>query len=324
MTTQDHHSLLTKLYYNPGTGAHLSGETTLLSAARKIDPTISRDTVVNFLHKQNVYQLINETNKTHKKQYPKAVATRPNALMHCDLAFWAKNQIIFLICRDIFSSMTYAQFMGRSKSAKATLNAFKKIEQRVKGGPIFHVSFDSGTEFASVSKYLKQTGRQATKLSSWQHAFAAEAAIKDIRRQYRKMKAKNGKGDIRKLMPSILSTLNNKPSRITGMKPIEAVKPENFGTVFSRKFTPYINKVNTTNFEKDAKYKPGDTVKVLNLKSASERHSLTKQPTTYSTTNFTIKAVNKQSFPISYTICDSEGTVINRSYYERHLFKVPQ
>ena len=317
--------ILNKLYNNPGTGTWHAGETTLLAAAKEIDPTIKRENVVDFLKQQKVYQLTNETNRTKVKEYPKAVATRPNALVHCDLAFWSKNNIVFLICRDIFSSMTYAQFMGKGKDAKRTLNAFQKIESRVKGGPIFHVAFDQGKEFTMVADYMKEKGAQATKLSSWQHAFAAEAAIKDIRQLYRKYKAKHdGKGDIRKLMPKIISTINNRPSRITGLKPSDAVKLENWGTVWEKKFFPYVIKAKLANIEKRAKYKPGDTVKILNLKSASDKQGMKKPLTKYSTTNFTINSIKPTSYPISYTISDPQGRIINRSYYERHLFKVPK
>jgi len=245
--------------------------------------------------------------------------------VHCDLAFWAKSNVVFLICRDIFTSMTYAQFMGKGKDAKRTLNAYKKIESRIKGGPILHVAFDQGKEFNDVVEYMKSKNRQATKLSSWQHAFAAEAAIKDIRKLYKKYKAKHdGRGDIRKLMPLIISTINNRPSRIMGLKPVEAVKQENWGKVLEAKFGRYIDRVNSINTEQLAKYKPGDTVKIINLKSASEQAALTKPLTKYSTTNFTINSVNEMSYPISYTILDPDGYLINRSYYERHLFKIPE
>ena len=315
--------ILNQLYNNPGTGAWHAGETTLLAAAKEIDPTIKRENVVDFLKQQKVYQLTNETNRTKLKEYPKAVATRPNALVHCDLAFWAKNSIVFLICRDIFSSMTYAQFMGKGKDAKRTLNAFQKIESRIKGGPIGHVAFDQGKEFTMVADYMREKGKQATKLSSWQHAFAAEAAIKDIRQLYKKYKAKHdGKGDIRKLMPKIISTINNRPSRILGMKPSDAVKQENWGTVFRRKFLPYTMK--SANVKRIAKYKPGDTVKILNLKSASSQQGMKKPLTKYSTTNFTINSIKPTSYPVSYTISDPDGYIINRPYYERHLFKVPE
>ena len=315
--------ILNQLYNNPGTGAWHAGETTLLAAAKEIDPTIKRENVVDFLKQQKVYQLTNETNRTKLKEYPKAVATRPNALVHCDLAFWAKNSIVFLICRDIFSSMTYAQFMGKGKDAKRTLNAFQKIESRIKGGPIGHVAFDQGKEFTMVADYMREKGKQATKLSSWQHAFAAEAAIKDIRQLYKKYKAKHdGKGDIRKLMAKIISTINNRPSRILGMKPSDAVKQENWGTVFRRKFLPYTMK--SANVKRIAKYKPGDTVKILNLKSASGQQSMKKPLTKYSTTNFTINSIKPTSYPVSYTISDPDGYIINRPYYERHLFKVPE
>jgi len=320
MTTQ----ILSKLYNNPGTGAWHAGETTLLKAAKSLDPNIKRDDVVDFLRHQKVFQLTNETNRQHKNLYPKVVSTRPNKLVHCDLAFWAKNSIVFLVCRDIFSSMTYAQFMGKGKDAKRTLTAFKKIEDRIKGGPIMHVAFDQGKEFNDVVEYMHSRNRQATKLSSWQHAFAAEAAIKDIRKLFKKYKAKhNGKGDIRKLMPLIISTINNRPSRITGMKPIDAVKPENWPTVFERKFGDYVHHVNSINTKELAKYKPGDMVKIINFKSASDRNAMTKPQTKYSTTNFTIKSINSMSFPISYLLTDPEGYVINRPFYERHLFKIP-
>ena len=315
--------ILNQLYNNPGTGTWHAGETTLLTAAKEIDPTIKRQNVVDFLKQQKVYQLTNETNRTKLKEYPKAVATRPNALVHCDLAFWAKNSIVFLICRDIFSSMTYAQFMGKGKDAKRTLNAFQKIESRIKGGPIGHVAFDQGKEFTMVADYMREKGKQATKLSSWQHAFAAEAAIKDIRQLYKKYKAKHdGKGDIRKLMAKIISTINNRPSRISGMKPSDAVKQENWGTVFRRKFLPYTMK--SANVKRIAKYKPGDTVKILNLKSASGQQGMKKPMTKYSTTNFTINSIKPTSYPVSYTISDPDGYIINRPYYERHLFKVPE
>jgi len=310
--------LLDRLYTQRASKSYLASSDQLLRAAQEKDPSITRKEVQKFLDSRESYQMTNEQNKRAPQLYPKMVTTAPYQEMHCDLAFWSRNAFVYLICRDLFSGMTHAQYMGNRKDAARTLRAFQKIEKEIKF-PLLSVAYDSGTEFQQVSKYLRDKHRRAKQLKSFQHAYAAEKAISDIRKLYRRYKVATGRSDIRKSIGDFVKTINKRHNRVTKMSALDALKVENFGKVFSRRYGRYLTRLHKGS---KAKFQPGDRVRILNFVSASEKSKIIKPPTRFSSSIFTVYKRVPHSHPPSYIVVDDQQREINRPIYERNLYRV--
>lgn len=251
--------------------------------------------------------------------HPKFLATSPEFIWHCDLAFSGpKAKIVHLICRDLFSGYIRGTYLGSRKTAKATLSAFKRMTEKV--SPQM-VSVDKGTEYAKLGRYLKSKGIKYTPLSSYQHAYGAEFSISKIRGLQRRMQTEGASKDLRKNLKDILNTLNNRPS-YTGFTPKEGLKQENAGKIFQARYGKYLDKVREQfDVKEKARFKIGQKVRILNYQSASqEKTAFKRAQTRFSTVTFYIKEI-KNTYPITYLITDEFGIEISTLVPENHLIE---
>lgn len=306
------------LYSTPGSATYLASPQALYLKAKQLDPSLTLEKTKQFVHGKLSYQLTNESGRSDNR-HPKLVVSHPYQEIHCDIGFWSKNAFAYLICRDLFSGMTHAKFLGNRKDAKRTLNAYKKIEQEVKF-PVLSVAFDRGKEFMDVIKYMKGKHRKAKQLQSYQHAFAAEKAISDIRKLFRKYKIHTGKNDIRKIMPKLVSSINKRRNRVIGMNAHEAQMTKNYGKVFEARFKKYLNNLISSDLKEDLQV--GEKVRISSIASASAKSSFKKPETKFSSSIFTVYKRVENSFPPSYIVQDEDGIIIDRSFYRRHLYKI--
>lgn len=313
-------SLLRKLYYEKGSPSYLSGANKLYNEAKKIDSLISHKDVNAFLTRQRVYQLHAQSGK-RPVLFPKILASAPWQLMQCDLAFFNKNSQIFLIGTDIFSGYTLAIFLGRKKTAKATANALLRMIKQIPGNPkIGCVSTDNGTEFAKWGKILKNLNIEYKTLKTFQKAAAAENRIGQIRALYRKYQSLTGKKDMKSIMPYIIKTINKRLSRVIQMSPLDALKLENQGLVFKRRYKKYLDKIDSEKFQMKHEFNIGQKVRVINYKNMSEMTTALKKPLTrFSSTIFTIYKRNEHQFPVTYKIIDENGIFIDKSIPAKFL-----
>lgn len=311
-------SILHNLYSTPGSATFLASPELVFKRAKELDQSITLNQVREFIKKKISYQLTNESGRS-QRGHPKFITTHPYQEVHCDIGFWNKNAFKYLICRDLFTGTTHSKFLGNKKDAKRTLNAFKKIEEEAKF-PIISVAFDRGTEFMEVIKYMRNKGSKAKQLQSYQHAFAAEKAISDIRKLFRKYKIESGKKDIRKIMQKLVSSINKRTNRVTGMSSLDAQLVENFGKVFERRYKKYLQKIES--IDTIEKFQPGQRVRISSLGSASSKSSFKKPETKFSSTIFTVYKRVPNSFPPSYILQDENGTFIDKPFYQRHLYPV--
>ena len=153
--------LLRKIYYDPKTG--FQGAQELYSKAHKMDPSVKRKDVGEFIKQQNIYQLHKEVHR--KKDYLKTFVgkiAKQIQIYLIDMRKYSKhnegyNWIISMI--DIFSRYAFT-IAVKSKSGKDVLNGFVKIMKQ------FHEKFrkypkkvqaDEGKEFFNINfhEYLK-------------------------------------------------------------------------------------------------------------------------------------------------------------------------
>ena len=153
--------LLRKIYYDPKTG--FQGVQKLYGKAHKMEPSLNRKDVEDFIKQQEIYQLHKEVHR--KKEYLKTFVGKIAEQIQIDLIDMRKysnhnegyNWIITMI--DIFSRYAFT-IAVKSKSGKDVLNGFVKLMKQ------FHKKFgkypkrmqaDEGKEFSNINfnEYLK-------------------------------------------------------------------------------------------------------------------------------------------------------------------------
>lgn len=99
-TKMDKKRYLSFIYHTKGHPAYLSGSSELFRQAKRKFPSITFKTIEKFLQKQKAYNLHTEKGKHQKKLHPKFITTSPFQSISCDLAFFAKNKLVYLMCID--------------------------------------------------------------------------------------------------------------------------------------------------------------------------------------------------------------------------------
>lgn len=319
--TMNVNQYLNLIYNKPGHPAYLGGESILLrEGRRKFGTSLSRQQVVSFLKQKPEYNIHTDRNKRTPKHHPKFVTTAPLQSISCDLAFFAKNKLIYLLCIDDHSGMKFAHFVGNRKTASSTLGAFKKIIAQMPHKP-GRVRIDRGTEFVGLKKFLKDNKIQLSHLDTYQKAYNAEKFIGELRKIFKRYKTKTERKDIRPIIQNIISTMNKKYNRVIKMSPRQAFDPKNSGLVFEKRFLQHLNKKLTM---PPPKYKVGDTVRVINFKNAAEEKSLLKPMQRYSSTIFRIYKALEETYPQQYLLMDENEKIISRPFLERHIIDVDE
>lgn len=310
------------IYHKRGNPAFMSGETALYRETKKKFPKVIRKDVVKFLKKLQSYNLHTEAPKKVNKVHPKFITTTPFQSVSCDLAFFAKNKLVYLMCIDDHSGLKFSEFAGNRKTANSTKRALEKIFSRMPRMPM-RLRVDKGREFSSLKSFLASKKIAFSQLDSYQKAYNAEAFIGQLRKIYRRYQTYSGKKDIRPIIQSIVTSMNKKRNRVTGLTPIEASKMQNAGQVFEKRFSKHLEKMRENyDVSKIAKFPLNSKVRVISYRNASEEKSLLKKGPRYSSTIFTVYKQVNGSFPIQYMLKDDKGVVINRRFIERHLVSV--
>lgn len=310
---------LNLIYNHPGHAAFISGAPTLLREAKRKFPGAKLKQIEDFLKTKLEYNLHSERNKKLQKTHPKFYTTSPFQSISCDLAFFSKNHLIYLMCVDDHSGMKYAQYVGNKKTAESTSRAFAEILKKMPTTPA-RVRIDRGTEFAKLDKMFKDRKIAISHLDTYQKAYNAEKFIGELRRIFRCYKTKTGRQDIRPIIQKIVSSMNNKYNRVTKMTPLQAMKQQNAGLVFERRYLHHLQQGLSM---PNPKYKAGDHVRCIIFKNAAEeKSSLSKRVGRYSSTVFSIYKAVPETYPQQYLLQDEQGNIISRRFMERHLIDV--
>lgn len=304
---------LRTFYYNPNEPTYLASSETLSKYTKT-----KKNEVKKFLKKQKVATMHASINKRHKPQ-AKYIATFPFKNLHIDTLVFSKTMYFLTACCT-FSNYSACQFIGYTKKSQSVLRAFERLFDSLPMKPTV-VSSDSGTEMSLIPTFLAKHDIKFVKLKSFQHGYYSERLNGFIRSIFRKIKTHKGQGDIRQLMPQIINQINNTPNRITGLTPLQMLKPENAGIVFRKKYSGYLSDKKDFLRHSNYKFSLDQAVRLYNFLSASEQKALKSKASTFTSQIFYIHKILPNTYPPSYIVRDSEGFEINRPIREHHLIQ---
>lgn len=318
--------VLRSLYYHPGAPTYLASLPSFynyIRSSKKFKDKISKQDIIKFLSSQKTHNLHSQSNKHAKKTFPKVFSDNIYSRLMCDLAFFARNKHIFLVCSDILSGMIHAKFL-RTKTAKATNAALLKILDEIDNNKftVNQILSDSGTEFSNLHTILSPRRIQHIKLKTYQRAANVESAIGRIKQLYRRYQTQSGRKGIIPIMKSILSTLNKRYNRSTKCSAEEAIRQNKPGRLYKKRYgTAILKNFDLAMSNKAGKYNLGQKIRVINFTKAAEERSRFKPPLSrYSTKIFIIHKILKHNYPVSYILLDPEkDTLINRPVPERYI-----
>ena len=183
----DKQKILQSLYENVSSPHSFSGIQNLLKSARKENPSISRQDVVDFLQKIDAYILHKITRKKFLRR--KILSPKPGIIASCDLADMStlskyNNGIKYiLVFIDVFSR--FAQAVGiKRKDGPSVCSALKSILESGYFDKLNRLNSDEGKEFYNkhVNQLLDSKGIVLYSVSSREiKASIAERVIRTIK-----------------------------------------------------------------------------------------------------------------------------------------------
>lgn len=306
--------ILNQIYYDPKNPASFGGAQILYLAARKLKKTITRHHVKQFLQSQPTYTLHFPVKKRFKRR--KILARYIDHIWEADLidvqAISKENRGFryILTVIDILSRYAFA-IPIKDKTADSVIFAFKKIFSKSERRPK-KLHTDKGREFLSHKflNFLKQNDIIQYSTSSEIKASLVERFNRTLKnRLYKYFTAKKTLHYIR-VLPSLLQGYNNKIHRSHGVAP-STVNKKNQKKIWSILYQDYLHER-----AKPAKLKIGDFVrlsKYRNQFSKSYLQGWTKEI-------FVVEDVFGTN-PVTYSIRDSHGDILEGRFYEAELIK---
>lgn len=317
--------ILSKVYTDVKTPNSYGGIQALLKNSRKINPSITREHVINFLKSQKAYTLHKVTPKNFLRR--KILAPEPCVIASCDLADmtllsrYNKGYKYILVFIDTFSRLAQAIPL-KSKDASSMYTALKRIlESRYFIG-LKRLNTDEGKEFYNkkVKELLNSKGIILYSVSSREiKAAIAERFIRTMKGKiYRYMTHQNTKKYVH-VLQDIIESYNNSihrglggdltPNEVHQMKDPACIK-----TQFIKMYkTPTPSrKVITSNLT------TGEYVRVTNIKPTFHRGYTIQN----SEEIFKISSVDSSHTPTVYYIEDLEGEEVKGLFYREELIPV--
>jgi len=258
-------------------------------------------------------QLSKELHKPALKRYNtrKVYSKYVFEILGCDLvdlSFWAsqnKDYKFLLTVVDVLSKFAWAIPL-KNKSADEVTKAFEELFQEVKPQKLWS---DSGTEFINkkLSALLKKLNIQIYQSYGVHKCSVIERFNRTLRGKMFKEFTKNNNRIWINILPTLIKQYNNTKHSLIKMKPVDAIKPENYKTLIHN----FYNKVS---MYKAPKFKVGDYVRISRVKALFEK----SETRNWSLELFKISEV-LQTTPITYNITEYDGTKIDGAFYEEEL-----
>lgn len=304
---------LNKLYTDPNSPACYAGVDQLYREAKKLDPTITKNKVREFLQGNRTYTL----HKPRQVNFKRA-QTVPSGFMtdvQCDLADFQKlsrynkGNRYMLVGIDVLSKLVFVS-PTKSKTYKDMRPAFDDLLSQMPMHP-HRIFTDRGGEFESkeMRTYFKEKGILKHKANtSVIKAALAERSIRNLKqRLYRYFSDQHSLNWI-DVIPKIVNAINHSKSRVTGMCPAD-VNFKNaqsiWEKVYGNSFLPSTKK---------PRYKKKDTVRMAADKGVFAKGYLPN----FSDEIVEIAAV-KKGRPNTYKLVDAKGEPFVNNWYEEEL-----
>ena len=331
--------ILERLYHDPSSPAGFSGVQRLYTEAKKLFKKITKKDVKDFLEGDRTYTLHRPRRLRFTRS--KTIASGYFTDVQMDLAqmdkFASKNNGFkyILVAIDVLSKTVFAEPI-KSKKYDDVVKAMDDIINKMPMIPS-RIFTDNGKEFF-LNKKIKVNGQLKTENyfknrgieKLWAStktikAALAERCIRTIKsRLYKYFSEKHTLKWIN-VLPKIIEAINNSPSRVTGMKPVD-INFDNAQQVWLKLYTsPSRDETRRqrrrySNVYRNAKYlkfKKGDTVRMANYAEVFDKGYLPN----WSDEILNIDSVKKGD-PETYKVKDDEGEIFKGNYYKYDLGRV--
>jgi hypothetical protein len=323
--------LLEKIYHNPESPGGFAGVERLYSEAKKQDPNIKRQDVKYFLEGNRTYTLHRprRVKFTRSKTIPSGLYTD----LQADLAqmdkFSSANRgfkyILVVVC--VLSKRLWA-IPIKTKQFVDMKKAFDELLADIPITPS-RIFTDRGKEFF-LNVHTKEKGvggKPVTKTENYfetrgidKHwsstktikAALAERYIQVLKSRIYKFMSEKGTKNWVDVLPQIVSAINNSPSRITGMRPVD-INFKNAQEVWERVYGIYLN-LNPP--KKRPKFAKGDHVRMANYKEVFDRGFLPN----WSDEILQVDSIKRGNVD-TYKVKDEAGQEFKGRYYVDDLGK---
>lgn len=316
--------LLLRLYETSKTPHSFTGIRGLLRTAKKYDPTITKNDVVQFLQNQSSYTLHKITPKKFSRR--KILAPKPGIIASCDLADMTQlskyngGYKYILIFIDVFSRFAQAVPV-KQKEGKTIASALRTILESGYFDKLSRLNSDEGKEFYNqhVNRLLTSKDIILYSVSSREiKASIAERLIRTIKGKiYRYMSHNNTRKYI-DILPDIIDSYNNSahrslgneqtPSQVHFMSDPDAIERQ-FRQMY--KYTPQVGKNVSSNLH------VGQHVRISDEK---RNHIFHRGYTVQNTIEiFRIAKVDTSQKPTVYLLDDLQGERIKGIFYREEL-----
>ncbi|EGT40319.1 hypothetical protein CAEBREN_16704 [Caenorhabditis brenneri] len=305
---EDKVQVLEKLYHDPIKG--LRGISTLLAQAKKINSRISRKDVITFLHSNNTYTRNYPVVK--KTQHNPWVATGPDSHHMADLAMlpalkrFNKGYCYILVVVDVFSRFVFTRPL-KNKTCITVTKAYEDILWTSWRIPS-RLYTDKGTEFMGKKfrEFVNSLGiTHMNPKNTNVKACYAENAIMRIKNKLEKWFTAKQSYEWTRVLDDIVDGLNS-----TYMDSIGTC-PKNVNSKNSQKVW---NRLYNTIQSRNAKYKLGDTVRILMESSPFSKGTRAR----WSEEVFRIVKIVPYDIPI-YILADMTDEWLDGIWYEEEL-----
>jgi hypothetical protein len=315
--------LINKVYTDPRNPGSFSGPSRLYDEVKKLDATITRKEIDDFLEKNRTYTLF----KQRKVNYDRSKIIPAGFLsdLHVDLGDFQslarknKGYKYLMVAVDTFSRRVFTAPI-KSKNFLDVKDGFNQIFANMPYLPQ-QIFTDRGKEFESrdITQYFKEKGVQKFKAeaSNIKAAFA-ERMIRSIKQRLYKFFSEKNSTNWLTAVPQIVEAINHSVCRSTGMRPVD-INENNASEIWERLYAPIVRDPLGKFTIKKNKYKAGDTVRISRAKPIFEKGYLP----TFSDELFKILDVSKARPPY-YRLIDDKGEKIRGRFYEEELCKTDE
>lgn len=214
-----------------------------------------------------------------------------------------------LTCIDMFSRFAWA-IPIKNKDSATVLEAFKEILKKAKKYPK-KIHADDGSEWKSVfGKFLKDKNITLYHTYSQFHAPMIERFHRTLKQRINMYFTENNTFTYYDILPKILKEYNETVHSATKMKPIDAIKTMNHEQVHKNQYGE-MQEVKS----EIPKFQIGDHVRISRVKDKFEKDGYN-----WSMEIFKIMGIHHGN-PVTYSIQDSTGEILEGSFYEQELQK---
>lgn len=322
-------NIIKKYYFDPKFKVAFGSYRNIYALIKKNHPQFKKNVIDSVLKKILNYQL-------HKKIPPikfrrKILAEKISYLWQADLIDLSnvskKKKIktfkyrYILVVIDVFSKFAWIEPI-RSKSGENTTKAFISIIKRAIKDSVHDIPLnlhtDLGKEFFNYhfKNEISKLKINHYFTSGLHKAAVCERFIRTFMNRFTKMysndkKKINSVRNYRLFLQTIVNLYNSTKSRTHGLAP-NNVKKKHTNMIWSRLYGKYFE-----NTPRLIKFIPGDIVLVAKRKSIFEKG----YSASYLKSKYIIHDVILNTYPITYRLRDSEGSISENTFYAEDLQK---